>query len=179
MWLLRELRAQASRLGLALGVVSTGLIAVGTALPMTDEVLSYFRRSALGLDNALIAHAEGSIFVGLAAALIVVLLGYRLAGRLRPLLALAVVGLALATQSAATRVADGDLLHPCAYDPALCAMHVDHPVGFQNLPTGYGFLVIELGAATAFVAGLLLLVPAAPPRRRRRRFAGREDVVWL
>jgi hypothetical protein len=177
-WLVREVRAQVTRFGLSLGVLSAALIVAGTGLPMIDAPLRSARSDSFGLDNALIAHLEGWLFVGFAAALALVLFGYRYAGPLRPLLALAVIGLGSATQWAVTRVAEGDLLDPCRLMANLCGPP-DQLDAVRNWSSGYGFLVIELGAAAAVIAGFLLLVPAASPRRRRRRFAGREVVVWL
>jgi hypothetical protein len=177
-WLFTELRAQLTRMGLGLGVFAAASIIVGTALPMVEERRRVFGESPVGLDNALIAHREGWLLVALAAGIVLALAAYRVSGLLRPLVAIAIVALGLATDLAATRIADGPLLNPCTLEPVLCAPP-DIPIAYQNRPAGYGFDVIALGSACAAISGVLLLVPAAAPRRRRWEVTGREHVVWL
>lgn len=194
MWLAREIGAQLSRFGLALGLLSACVVVGGLCLPMIEAQIEAQSRlgaqqltgsglrgpSPVRIDNALIGYSEGWVVLGLAAGVVAVLALYRPAGRFSSLASLAIVGTGLSMAMTANHIAQSNLLHPCnervpgglLCDPTLA-------IGYQNLPTGYGFELIDLGALGVVGAGLLLLLPAAAPRRHRRTFAGREDVVWL
>ena len=181
-WLLRELRAQLSRFGLALGVLSAGVVVLGLCLPIADGASSS-GESPVSLDNALIGYGEGWLLLALISAALVLLGTYRRYRYGRPLVALLAVGIALAVAQQADRAGAGPLLDPCSERSAVAAADgicpVDQLYAIANREPGYGFLVVELGAGGLAAAGLLLLLPAPAPRPRRRRFAGREAVVWL
>ena len=181
-WLLRELRAQVSRFGLALGVVSAGVAVLGLCLPIVDRA-EVSGASPVGLDNALIGHREGWVLLALVSAALTLLGAYRRSRYGRPLVALLVIGVALAVPQLSDRAAAGPLLDPCSERSAVPAADHVCPVEqlfhIQNREPGYGFLIVELGAGGLIAAGLLLLLPAPAPQQRRRRVPGREAVVWL
>jgi hypothetical protein len=186
-WLLRELLAQVSRLGLALGVLSAGAILVAVCLPIYERFPplagpGVYSRSPVRLENSLIGYREGWILVGLLAVGLGLLFAYRRLGRLRPVAALALLGLGVMMLGASARFAEHNPVGYCTVVPADAFCAPSYPFAdARALPeaSGYGFTLLDLGAAGFALSGLLLVLPAAVPRRRRRRFAGREAVVWL
>lgn len=189
MWLLREIRAQLSRFALALGLFSVGVIAFGTSLPMIDSLgrpsgaSRISGESPVGLENAMIGYREGWFVVGIASAALLLLGIYRRYRYVRPVVAALVATLALTVAAVAGRAAAGELLDPCGERGPAGYLGVQEceiwPVGYAQREPGFGFAVVEIGAAGLALAGLVLLAPAPAPRPRRRRFAGRQDVVWL
>ena len=189
MWLLREVRAQLVRFGLALGVLAAGIVILGTCLPLVDggtrlgAPARAYGSSPVSLDNALIRYQEGWLLFGTGAAALLLLAVYRRYRFGRVLVALLVIGIALAVPRLSDRAAAGPLLDPCsdrsAVRPADYACPVDQLFHVQSFEPGYGFLVVEIGAAGLAAAGLLLLLPSTAPRNRRWTVPGREAVVWL
>jgi hypothetical protein len=181
-WLLRELRAQLSRFGLALGVLSAGVVVLGLCLPIVDRA-GISGESPVALDNSLIGYREGFVLLALTSAALLLLGAYRRYGLARPVVALLVVALGIAIAQRSESVADGSLLDPCSARSAVPAgdhvCPVDQPFHVQNRNAGYGFLIVELGAGGLVAAGVFLLLPASVPRRRRKTVPGREAIVWL
>jgi hypothetical protein len=189
MWLLRELHAQVSRFGLALGVVAAALIVVGACLPLIERIPPGFGGGAYSenpvrLENALIGYREGWFLIALAMTIVLMLLGYRRVRRLRPVVALLIAGIGATTILAGEHFAQHNPVDYCAVAPQALSCTYQPPPDWGvpirvQLPATYAFTVVDLGSSAAVLSGLLLLIPGVAPRPRKRAFVGREAVLWL